>query len=149
MKRRSSSAHVATLESTWLAMPPMHVRVEERRRLERILEHIEDYGTQEERDHASVIRKEWREGKGGEREQTHTLSLRYTHTVSTTPPPPAAPPAAPLCATQVLPHLTDRSPPPRRHAPRPPLHLKPAAKSAATCTAAALSRSARSYAFVW
>ena len=88
MKRRSSSAHVATLESTWLAMPPMHVRVEERRRLERILEHIEDYGTQEERDHASVIRKEWREGKGGEREHTHTLSLRYTHTVFNPPPSP-------------------------------------------------------------
>lgn len=58
MERRSSSAHVATLEPTWLAMPPMHIRVEERRHLDRVLGRIENRGTQEERDQASVIRKQ-------------------------------------------------------------------------------------------
>tara|TARA_X000001036_G_scaffold380695_1_gene372258 strand:+ start:154 stop:1389 length:1236 start_codon:yes stop_codon:yes gene_type:complete len=44
--------------TAWLAMTPMTMREEERRCLERVLVHVEEEGTQTERDEASVIRKQ-------------------------------------------------------------------------------------------
>jgi len=56
MRRRSSSRIAGA--TGWLAMPPMHVREEERLLLERVLVCIEEEGVQEARDQASVIRKQ-------------------------------------------------------------------------------------------